>query len=379
MSSGGPDTTLGDREGTMRAEGRNRRHARDARATTGIARAGTARPGTARAVVVIAWAFALVLGASGGAAWAADRYALVVSGASGSPELAEQHAKWRGSLASALAEKLHMPADHLTILSDRGGPTAALADGKLASTRDNLRGILGKLAQSMKKEDVLLVVLLGHSTFDGVDAKFNLVGPDLEAADWQRLVSAIPGRVVFVNTTGASAPFMQRLAGPGRIVITATDSPAQKYETIFPEFFTQAFDVAEADLDKDGRVSVWEAFAFASTNVKQYYRQRGRLSVERPVLDDTGDGQGKDASELGPDGQMASRTFLDDGDEPPVGAGPALSELINRRNILEGEFDELKRRRSFMPPGDYEKQRDLLLIEISRISRLVRAEQRKGS
>lgn len=310
---------------------------------------------------------------------AAERYAVIVSGASGSPELAEQHAKWRGSLVSAMAEKLHVPTEHLFVLSDRGGPAASLSDGKLSSTRDNLRAVFGRLAQTMKKEDVLLVVLLGHSTFDGVDAKFNLVGPDLEASDWQRIVSALPGRVVFVNTTGASAPFMQRLAGAGRIVITATDSPAQKYETIFPEFFSQAFDAPESDLDKDGRVSVWEAFAFASGNVKQYYRQRGRLSVERPVLDDTGDGQGKDASELGPDGQMASRTFLDDGDEPPVGAGPALSEMINRRNVLEGEFDELKRRRSFMPPGDYEKQRDLLLIEISRISRLIRGEQRKGS
>jgi hypothetical protein len=222
-------------------------------------------------------------------------------------------------------------------------------------------------------------VLIGHSTFDGVDAKFNLVGPDLEAADWQRLIAAIPGRVVFVNTTGASAPFLSRLAGPSRIVITATDNPAQKYETIFPEFFSQAFDAPEADLDKDGRVSIWEAFAFASGQVKQYYRQRGQLSVERPVLDDTGDGQGKDSSELGPDGAMASRTFLDAGDEAPAGAGPALSELINRRNVLEGEFDELKRRRTFMPPGDYEKQRDLLLIEIARVSRLIRAEQRKGS
>lgn len=313
------------------------------------------------------------------AAQAADRYAVIVSGASGSPELAEQHAKWRASLASSLSDKLHMAGDHLIILSERGGPAAGVTDGTLSSTRDNVRATLTRLAKGMKREDVLLVVLIGHSTFDGVDAKFNLVGPDLEATEWQRLVAAIPGRVVFANTTGASAPFLQRLAGSGRIVITATDTPAQKYETVFPEFFTQAFGDAEADLDKDGRVSIWEAFAFASQQVKQYYRQRGQLSVERPVLDDTGDGQGKDASELGPDGQMASRTFLDNGDEPPAGAGPALSELINRRNVLEGEFDELKRRRSFMPPGDYEKQRDLLLVEIARISRLIRAEQRKGS
>ena len=242
-----------------------------------------------------------------------------------------------------------------------------------------MRATLTKLAQDMKREDVALIVLFGHSTFDGVDAKFNLVGPDLEATEWERLVNALPGRVVFVNTTAASAPFMKRLASNGRVVITATDNPAQRYQTVFPEFFSQAFEAAEVDLDKDSRVSIWEAFAYASAQVKQYYRQRGQLSVERPVLDDTGDGVGKESGESGPDGSIASRTFLDNSDDPGAGTGPALSELINRRNALEADFDDLKRKRTFMPAGDYEKQRDQLLIEIARISHEIRLEQRKRS
>ena len=124
---------------------------------------------------------------------------------------------------------------------------------------------------------------------------------------------------------------------------------------------------------------MWEAFAFASAKVKLYYRQRGQLSVERPVLDDTGDGVGKEASELGPDGAVASRTFLDSGGDPVADANPALSELINRRNALENDFDELKRRREFMPAGDYEKQRDLLLIDIARISHQIRQQQTSSS
>ena len=81
---------------------------------------------------------------------------------------------------------------------------------------------------------------------------------------------------------------------------------------------------------------------------------RGQLSVERPVLDDTGDGVGKESGESGPDGSIASRTFLDSSDDPGAGTGPALSELINRRNALEADFDDLKRKRSFMPAGDYD-------------------------
>src|SRR5262249_52871191 len=113
--------------------------------------------------------------------------------------------------------------------------------------------------------------------------------------------------------------------------------------------------------------------------VKTYYRQRGQLSVERPVLDDTGDGVGKDATEIGPDGAVASRTFLDQGSDPVAETTPALSEMINRRNNLETEFDELKRRREFRPFGDYEKQRDILLIDIARISHQIRLQQSKTS
>jgi hypothetical protein len=337
---------------------------------------------------------------------AGDRYAIIICGAAGSQAHAEQHAAWRQSLVGTLTGKFQIPPDHVSVLADtaikvsapQAAPPQAQPPGKdadvprpealsattespgvIAATRENVRTAIGRVAQRASRDDVVLLVLFGHSTYDGVDAKFNLVGPDIEAAEWTTLLARIPARVVFVNTTGASAPFLQRLAADGRIVITATDSPAQKYETVFAKFFADAFGQTESDLDKDGRVSVWEAFAHASGGVKAHYRQRGQLAVERPVLDDTGDGVGKEAGTPGPDGSMASRTFLDASDSPAQGNGPALSELINRRNVLEGEFDELKRRRSFMPPGDYEKERDRLLIDIARISRQIRLEQVKRS
>ena len=174
-----------------------------------------------------------------------------------------------------------------------------MADDVDVASRDQVRAAFARLAPVLEKDDLLLVVLIGHATFDGVDAKFNLVGPDLEAADWKALVAPIRGKVVFVNTAAASAPFLSRLAGERRIVITATDSGVQRYETVFPRFFVQAFGEAETDLDKDARISVWEAFARASLGVRQYYRQKGQLTVEKPVLDDTGDGIGKDAGATG--------------------------------------------------------------------------------
>src|SRR5690349_4844974 len=280
---------------------------------------------------------------------AAERYAVVITGAAGSAEHAAQHGAWRDALAKALLTTMKMPPDHIRLLGDVASERKAdrtVADDVEVSSREHVRTAFTDLAGKMEKDDLLLVVLIGHATWDGVDAKFNLVGPDLEASEWKSLVSEIKGRVVFVDTAAASAPFL-----------------------------LQAFSDAETDLDKDSRLSIWEVFARASLGVRQYYRQRGQLTVERPVLDDTGDGVGKDAGSIGPDGTIASRTFLDDADDPARAGGPALSELVARRNALESELDELKKRKGFMPLSEYEKRRDDVIIEIARVSRKIRTEQ----
>ena len=180
--------------------------------------------------------------------------------------------------------------DHLLVLAEAAGPGVGCA------SREGVRRAVRELVARMDEESVLFVVLLGHGTYDGDEAKFNLVGPDLAASEWAELVAAAPGRLVFVNTTAASAPFIAALAQPGRIVITATESPVQRYATVFPEFMIRAFVDAASDLDRNGRVSVWEAFAYASAGVRRWYQERGRLATERAILDDTGDGQGIEAA-----------------------------------------------------------------------------------
>jgi hypothetical protein len=91
-------------------------------------------------------------------------------------------------------------------------------------------------------DDLVVVLLIGHGSVDEGESKFNLVGPDLSASEWAGLLKPLKARLVFVDTTGGSFPFLRRLAGPGRIVITATDSDAQQFETVFPEFFVRSFD-----------------------------------------------------------------------------------------------------------------------------------------
>jgi hypothetical protein len=295
----------------------------------------------------------------------AERYALIVSGASGGPEYADQYAQWTTELTAVLVDRMKFDPARITALGD----TAAEAT---SATSVNVRKAMTAVRKSMTSDDLLFVVLLGHGTFDGVDAKFNLVGPDLESVQWLELLADLPGQLVLVNTTAGSFPFIERLTGDRRIVITATDSLAQRFDTVFPGYFIAAFQDEQADIDKNGRVSIWEAFASANGAVRRHFQQRGQLATERALLDDNGDGVGRDGIGAGEDGSVASLTYLD---EPLRGAAPTdevLVHLLQTRAAVEAEVDELRIRRTFMPPDEYQEEFERLMIELARVARKIR-------
>ena len=250
---------------------------------------------------------------------------------------------------------------------------AERSDGSLKATRENVRRLFEDLRRKLSKDDQLLVLLIGHGTLSDLEeGKFNLVGPDLTSTEWADLIKPLACRVVFADTSSASFPFLGRLAGRGRIVLTATDSSAQQFETVFPEFFVKAFDDPAADVDKNGRVSIWEAFSYASAGVRQWFERQGQLPTERPLLDDTGAGIGREAQNPGPDGAVARVTYLETDPTTPGAADASLAALLKRRADLERDVDELRARRAEMPPAEYEAALEKLLLEIARISQQIR-------
>ncbi len=325
---------------------------------------------------ITAAALLLVLAVASDAA-AGNRFALVVTGASGGDAYAQKYAKWRTSFVETLRGKFHYDPERLIVLAEtapRQGSGPA-EDGVRSATRENVRGVLADLRQRMTKDDQLLVLLIGHGTsLDGDEAKFNLVGPDLSAGEWRELLRPLPGRLVFVNTTGASFPFLRKLAGKGRVVLTATDTVAQQFETVFPEFFVKAFDDAAADLDRNNRVSIWEAFTYASAGVRQWFEQKGQLPTERPLLDDTGAGIGREAQNPGSDGAIARVTYLEPDAALTLPADAALAGLMRRRAELDTLLEELKARKESTPPDLYDADLEKLLVEIARVSARIRAQ-----
>lgn len=291
---------------------------------------------------------------------ARERYLVVIVGIPGTDAHRERFESWRDALVTAASGPLELAPERILV----AGPGASAED---------VRRLIGRVVAETTSEDVVAVVLIGHGTADGVEAKFNLAGPDLTADQWRDLVAGLPATLVFVNTTSSSWPFVPALAGPRRVVISATDTVLQRFDTVFPQFFSAAFGDAAADLDKDARISIGEAFAYAATRARRWYEQRGQLPTERAVLDDTGDGRGKEAGELGEDGALAARVFLDRGTGAERTGDAALSALIERRDRLETDIDQLKRKKGFMPPADYDRELERLLVELARLSRQIRS------
>jgi hypothetical protein len=296
---------------------------------------------------------------------AETRWAVIVSGASGGEKYAEQMREWRSGLQSSLVDRYGFKAEHVRVFVDETVKTGEPANAA------NVRKVFAEIKGKGAKDDFVLVVLLGHGTYDGDVAKFNLVGPDLTAKDWTDLLAGIPGRLAVVNTTEASFPFLASLAAKGRIVITATDSAAQKYATVFPEYFVKSMKEASSDLDKNGRTSIFEVFAATSAAVKQHYEQRGQLATERALIDDNGDGTGREASAEGPDGGYARIAYLD-AENPAEAANPELAALVRRRRALETEAEELKLKKGEMPEAEWNAQFEKLMIELAQVSMEIR-------
>ena len=298
-------------------------------------------------------------------ALAETRWALIISGASGGEKYAGQMAAWRTDLQKALVDRYQFKPQFVKTLVDE----AATAGDKGSAA--NVRALFAEIKKTPAKDDFVFIILIGHGTYDGDVAKFNLVGPDLTAKDWTDLIAGVQGRVTVVNTTEASFPFLESLTAKGRVVITATDSAAQKYATVFPEYFVKAMKEASTDLDKNGRTSVYEVFAAASAAVKQHYEQRGQLTTERALLDDNGDGKGREAAAEGPDGGIARIAFLDS-EVVAESTNPELAALVRRRRALEQQAEEHKQLKGVMPDAEWNSQFEKLMLELAQVSAEIR-------
>jgi hypothetical protein len=282
-------------------------------------------------------------------------YYVTVAGLGGEPEYEQRFAAQAQEI-----DKLIRAGNPDAKVQTLSGPQA---------TKAQLQSALAAIAKEAKPSDALVLMLIGHGSFDGVDYKINLPGPDLTAVELAALLDRIPAsHQLVVNMTSASGGSRAVLEKPNRAIITATKSGSEKNATIFARYWVEALRDPAADTDKNETVSALEAFVYAEQKTSQFYETQKRLATEHPMLEDTGqsDGTRKPSPENG-EGRIASQiALLHLGATQATANTPEKKVLLARREELEQQIDTLKYEKAATPPEEYKKQLQILLLELAK-------------
>ena len=238
------------------------------------------------------------------------------------------------------------------------------------STRAKLSSTLAEVAREAKPEDDLVVTLIGHGSYDGVEYKFNLVGPDVTAAELAAMLDHVPARrQLVVDTTSASGGAVTALERPGRAVIAATKNGTEKNATVFARYWAEALEDPTADVDKSDSISAMEALTYADKKTAAFYESQKRLATEHPVFEDTGHGEPvKVSAAEGREGALlASLTVVRIGAAQAAMNDPAKRDLLAKKEELEQKIDALKYQKAAMEPGDYKKQLTDALLQLAKV------------
>jgi hypothetical protein len=293
-------------------------------------------------------------------AFAQQTHLLVITGVPGDEEHAAQFQKWATGFIDAAKKNDAVPDANITYLA-----------GARAS-RDGIEKAFTDLAARARPNESVVVLLIGHGSFDGTQAAFNLLGKDLTVPEWVKLLGKLSAqRLAFVNTSSSSGAFLPAVAAPGRVVVTATKTGGERNETQFPEHFVGAFIDNAADRDRNGHVSIGEAFEYAKTKVVQAFQQKGLLLTEHATMDD---GPGGDT-------RLAATIFLGTGraeDSLAVDTSdPAMRALVDERNAIEQQIAGLKLKKTSMAEAQYDAEMETLLTNLALKTRAIRELQAK--
>ena len=293
---------------------------------------------------------------------------LIVSGLGGTTAYDEQFTGLATRLAQA-ARDAGVASEQIVTLSASANAAGARAD------RDTVLAAISRAAETLGEDDRFFLVMFGHGNPRGDGAVFNLPGPDLTATELAAALEAFSERlVIVVNTASSSGPFVAPLAAPNRVVITATANGREYHATLFGEYFVAAFESPGADRDKDERISMLEAFEFASREVRRSYESEKRLLIEHALLDDNGDGEGsQQPGEFAADGALAHRVYLRPALSATAGVPPEILAMQRRKQELELSIAELKQQRDSLPRRQYYDRLEVLLVDLALLNRELRA------
>jgi hypothetical protein len=265
-------------------------------------------------------------------------------------------------------QRFKMWADDIDGSLKKAGGGAAVTT-MIAPQLEQIRTRFADLAKQAKPADSLVVMLIGHGTYDGHDYKFNIPGADLTATELAGLLDRVPAqRQLVVNMTSCSGGSIDELRRPNRIVIAATKTGSEKNATNFARYFAEALREPAADTDKNESISALEAFRYAQTKTTEFFDTQKRLATEHSVIEDTGKGSGERTvtAENGQGKLAASFTVVRLGANAAAARDPAKRPLLDKKEQLEQAIEKLKFEKAAMPAQEYKRQLTQLLLELAK-------------
>ena len=283
----------------------------------------------------------------------ATTFYLTISGLGGEADYAQRFKMWAEDIDSSLKRA--------------GGDSNVIT--LQAPTRDQIRARFADITKLAKPTDSMVVMLIGHGTYDGVDYKFNIPGADLTANELAGLLDRVPAtRQLVVNMTSCSGGSIETLRRPTRIVITATKTGGEKNATVFARYFAEALREPAADVDKNESISALEAFKYAQQKTTEFFDTQKRLATEHSVIEDTGKGQGeKTPSAENGEGRLAAAfPVVRLGANAAAARDPNKRALIEKKEQIEQAIDKIKFDKAAMPAAEYKRQLTQLLLELAK-------------
>jgi hypothetical protein len=284
---------------------------------------------------------------------AQQTHVLIINGLAGEPQYKKAFHDVAQTLADSARTRWGVADSSLIILSEEfaAKPTALRAN----STKEEVGKAFLTLSRRVAPTDIVFVFINGHGAGEGPASRVNLSGPDPTAADYASWISGFGKQtVVFVNVASGSGDFVPVLAGPRRVVVSATKTAIERNETIFAAPFVRGLTGTEADADKDGRISVNEAFTFAKKEVARSYESGNKMLTEHAVLSDTAL-----ARSVAFGGARGSRD-------------PRVLALAAERQELETQVTALRGRKASMDPAAYDRELERLLLLVAEKSKAIR-------
>jgi hypothetical protein len=231
-----------------------------------------------------------------------------------------------------------------------------------------LKQTMATVAQQATASDDFVLILIGHGSYDGTEYKFNLVGPDLTAAEIAALCDKVAARrQLIVDTTSSSGGAVPAFERNGRAVVAATKSGTEKNATVFARYFVEALQDPSADIDKNEAVTAMEAYTYAAKKTAAFYDSQKRLATEHAVFDDIGRGEPVREAGNGQGQLLANFTLLRYGTSAAAVNDPAKQALLARKEALEQKIDTLRYGKAAMDPAEYRSGLTAALLELAQV------------